>query len=125
MGTCYVSSTELSALFMLPHSAQQPSDRMLNLSEFPSLILQPPSSRPKLPSVFLSSFPFSPYPNFIPNIQLSSPYEIFADPSRIKFSKLSTMYQANRIITPSVPSVPCIDFSHASLLFRHLSLSII
>ena len=54
----------VGTLLLLPHLARQPPDRTLNLSELLSLILLPPSSWPKLSSVLLPTFSFSPHPTF-------------------------------------------------------------
>lgn len=90
-------------------------------------LLLPYTSSPKLSSVLLSSFPFSPHPIFT-SISLTPGSALLTkswlDASRIKFSKPSSMYQVNRITTPSV-SCPSIDLSHGSSLFVGLSLFII
>lgn len=68
-------------------------------------LLLPYTSSPKLSSVLLSSFPFSPHPIFT-SISLTPGSALLTkswlDASRIKFSKPSSMYQVNRITTPSV-----------------------
>lgn len=78
---------------------------LLTLSEFLVLILLSHPTSSKLSSVLLPGFPFSPYSIFT-TISLTSDTAPLRKPllnsSRIKSSKLSTMYQANRIIASSV-----------------------